>query len=91
MVEEPEDPPSWGMHTPIKWLTWVTSVESVNSMKHSWKAFAIHHTDILGVTFAVWRTCKYLHYSSLPDSSVHGILQARILEWVAIHFSRGSS
>ena len=28
---------------------------------------------------------------SLPDSSVHGILQARILEWVAISFSRGSS
>ena len=28
---------------------------------------------------------------SLPSSSVHGILQARILEWVAISFSRGSS
>ena len=28
---------------------------------------------------------------SLPGSSVHGILHARILEWVAIPFSRGSS
>ena len=28
---------------------------------------------------------------SLPRSSIHGILQARILEWVAIPFSRGSS
>ena len=27
----------------------------------------------------------------LPGSSVHGILQARVLEWVAISFSRGSS
>ena len=27
---------------------------------------------------------------SLPDSSVHEILQARILEWVAIYFYRGS-
>ena len=27
---------------------------------------------------------------SLPGSSVHGILQARILEWVAMPFSRGS-
>ena len=27
----------------------------------------------------------------LPGSSVHGILQARILEWVAISFPRGSS
>ena len=25
---------------------------------------------------------------SLPGSSIHGILQARILEWVAIPFSR---
>ena len=28
---------------------------------------------------------------SLPGSSVHGILLARILEWIAIPFSRGSS
>ena len=28
---------------------------------------------------------------SPPGSSVHGIFQARILEWVAISFSRGSS
>ena len=28
---------------------------------------------------------------SLPGSSAHGISQARILEWVAISFSRGSS
>ena len=28
---------------------------------------------------------------SLPGSSVHGILQARILEWVVLSFFRGSS
>ena len=28
---------------------------------------------------------------SPPGSSVHGILQARILEWATIPFSRGSS
>ena len=28
---------------------------------------------------------------SLPGFSLHGILQARVLEWVAISFSRGSS
>ena len=28
---------------------------------------------------------------SLPGSSVHGILQAKILEWVAIPFSRECS
>ena len=34
--------------------------------------------------------CDPMDYS-LPGSSVHGILQARILEWVAMPFSRGSS
>ena len=28
---------------------------------------------------------------SLPYSSIHGVFQARVLEWVAISFSRGSS
>ena len=28
---------------------------------------------------------------SLPGSSIHGIFQTRVLEWVAISFSRGSS
>ena len=28
---------------------------------------------------------------SPPDSSVHGILQTRVLEWLAISFSRGAS
>ena len=34
--------------------------------------------------------CNHMGYS-LPGSSVHRTLQARILEWVAISFSRGSS
>ena len=34
--------------------------------------------------------CDPLSYS-LPDSSVHGILQARTLEWVALPSSRGPS
>ena len=34
--------------------------------------------------------CDPMDYILL-DFSVHGILQARILEWVAMPFSRGSS
>ena len=34
--------------------------------------------------------CDPMDYS-LPGPSVHGILQARILEWVAMASSRGSS
>ena len=37
----------------------------------------------------VW-LCKSMDYS-LSGSSFHGILQARILEWVAVSSSRGSS
>ena len=35
--------------------------------------------------------CDPMDYCSPPGSSTHGILQARILEWVAIPFSRESS
>ena len=41
----------------------------------------------------VAQSCPTLCYPmgcSPPGSSIHGILQARILEWVAISFSRGS-
>ena len=34
--------------------------------------------------------CNIVNWN-LPGSSIHGILQARILVWVAIPFSRGSS
>ena len=34
--------------------------------------------------------CDPMQYTP-PGSSVHGILQARVLEWVAFPFSRGSS
>jgi len=47
-----------------------------------------------GYTVTVAQSCLTLCNPmdcSPPGSSVHGILQARILEWVAIPFSRGSS
>ena len=42
------------------------------------------------VSFSVLTLCEPTD-CSLPAFSVHGILQARILGWVAIPFSRGSS
>ena len=44
--------------------------------------------------YLVARSCLILvwpHDCSPLGSSVHGVFQARILEWVAISFSRGSS
>ena len=42
------------------------------------------------VSFSVMSDCNPMDCNP-PGSSVHGILQARILKWAAISFSRGSS
>ena len=51
-----------------------------------------HHTQIfLCVNVQSYLTlCDLMDYSP-PSSNVHGISQAKILEWFAISFSRGSS
>ena len=35
--------------------------------------------------------CDPMNYSSPPGSSVHGIFQTKILEWIAFSFSKGAS
>ena len=42
------------------------------------------------VTLSCLTLCNPMD-GSLPASSVHGILQVRVMEWVSISFSRGSS
>ena len=55
------------------------------------------HLDILGrracgaKSLQPCPTLSDLMDCNPPDSSVHGILQARLLEWVAMPSSRGSS
>ena len=39
----------------------------------------------------VWKLVSHVWLFVTPWTVVHGILQARILEWVAFPFSRGSS
>ena len=48
------------------------------------------HSVAVWLLSSVQFFCNPVDYSPL-GSSVHGISQARILEWVAISFSRGSS
>ena len=45
---------------------------------------------VVGLVAKSCPTCDPMD-CKLPSSSVHRVLQARILEWVAISFSRGSS
>ena len=66
------------------------------------KSFLQHHSSKASI---LWRSatrliyftvlsrvqlCNHMDYS-LPGSSIHGILQARLLEWFTISYSRGSS
>ena len=49
------------------------------------------HTQVCALSCVqLFATPLCIDYS-LPDSSVHGILQARIQEWVATSSSMGSS
>ena len=48
------------------------------------------HVHACSVASVISALCKPVDYS-LPGSSVHGILQAKILEWVSMSSSRGSS
>ena len=65
---------------------------------HMWKVLFLHICHHFSFDTACVRAkspqpCPTLcdPMGSLPGSSVHGILQARILQWVAMPSSRGSS
>ena len=65
----------------------VLSIRSVNSVLYKTRVQACVHAKS-------FKSCPTLcdpMDCNPPGSSVHGILQARILEWVAIPSSRGSS
>ena len=72
----------------------LNSQSNLEKEKQSQKNPAPWFQTILCVCVSVTQLCSTLcdpMDCNPPGSSVHGILQARILEWVAIPFSRGSS
>ena len=82
-------------HQASQWLlTKLSPAASTPKGKGSHRLLAGIYTVMIGGGGLVSRSCLTLcdpmDYSP-PGSSVRGILQARILEWVAIPFSRGSS
>ena len=56
----------------------------------TWPSRMISMVTKVKVTQSCLTLCNPMD-CSVPDSSIHGILLARILEWVTIPFSRGSS
>ena len=77
---------SWAHPRPARAETPATCV-LINSPSDSGAHSYLRTTD-LGL--ACMTLCNPMDYS-LPGSSIHGILQARILEWDAMPSSRGSS
>ena len=77
-----EDPLEQGMATHSSILAWRIPME-----RGAWHATVYQFSS---VTQLCPTLCDPMDYS-LPGSSALGILQARILEWVAISLSRGSS
>ena len=77
--------------------TWHTAVQGVTKSQ-TWQSYwtitnaslglPSGSDDIESICNAGWKSESH---SVLPGSSVHGILHARILEWVDCPFSRGSS
>ena len=65
---------------------WMDQVERKRQMFQ----FCLQGLSFLVVVKSCMILCDLMD-CSLPDSSVLGVFQARILEWIAISFSRGSS
>ena len=68
-------------------------VKRLSTMRETWVQF-LGWEDPLEKEMAIHSRHSCLEKPmdcSLSGSSVHGIFQARVLEWIAISFSRGSS
>ena len=60
-------------------------------MRHHLSGNAPCLRDAVGDTDSISRSVVSVSVTPWTEASIHGILQARVLEWVAIPFSRGSS
>ena len=72
----------------ITW--WILKEDGISSPKSKLSHWALHMCLCAKSLQLCPTLCGPMH-CHLPDHSVHGILQAKILEWVAMPSSRGSS
>ena len=85
-LENPMDRGVWWatVHRIAKSWTWL------NDWAYTHTAYISLSEWVSEVTQSCPTLCDPIDYIP-PGSSIHGILQARILEWVAISYSRGPS
>ena len=80
----------WGLCSSTRDQTHVTCI-AVQILNHWTSMEVIIHNFLMNVK---WKSLSRVPLFATPwtvGSPVHGVLQARILEWVAMPFSRGSS
>ena len=92
-VHEQKRPCPGGMTSPASGSPCI--LQGSEQRPHPCSALSCHHLHLpYGVAVVLVAQLCQTFYNPIdcspPGSSVHGILQARILEWVAIPFSRGS-
>ena len=74
-----------------EWIdTRICTVESLHCFPETMRTLLTGYACMLSC-FSCVRHCETPTDYSLPGSCVHGILQVRILEWVAMPSSKGSS
>ena len=92
-----EDPLEKGMATHSSILAWRITMDSPWGCKETdttEQFTSLHFTSCIYIWSEVAQSCPTLcdpMDCNLLGFSIHGILQARILEWIAISFSKGSS
>ena len=73
----------------LRWLPLVSYIQKEYKQSNS-DSFELYHESESEVAQSCPTLCDPVD-CSLPGSSVYGILQARIMEWIVISFCRGSS
>ena len=77
----------WTGRLGVLWFMGSQRVRHDWVIKLNWSKIYLKESE---VSQSCLKLCDPMDYK-LPHSSIHGILQARVLEWVAISFSEGSS
>ena len=83
---------SYGQRNLVGYSPWGCKVSDMTELlsMHNWAHYVFKYEWVSEVTQSCPTLCDPMD-CSLPGFSIHGILQARILGWVTISFSRGSS
>ena len=77
------------MREPTK--VWIVNMKRMGEIWYILEGIESHDFERVSKMTLKWKSLSHVQLCDPMDYTVHGILQARILEWVALPFSRESS